>query len=199
MTPADALDLLARAAAFDNRTVGRADAEAWAAALADVPLDGDTLAAVARYYGQPGPDTETGRRRWIEPHHVRHHRRAIRDARLGDTLPPYEPMRPDETGADYVARRRAQIQSIADGRRPRPAIAELATAAPLAITASTAAAYMPPWVRDQLATGAPTAARPELAVACPWCHAGPGQPCTRGRGVRLRETHPARRAAHTAA
>ena len=49
MQPADAAILLAKCAAFDNRTVGRADAEAWAEALDDVRLP-DALAAVTVWY-----------------------------------------------------------------------------------------------------------------------------------------------------
>jgi hypothetical protein len=49
MTPAEAARVLAKAAAFDQRTVGRADAMAWAEALEDVAPD-DALAAVARHY-----------------------------------------------------------------------------------------------------------------------------------------------------
>jgi hypothetical protein len=49
MTPAEALDVLARAAAYDQRTAGRADAEAWAAALPDVP-PGPAIEAVVAWY-----------------------------------------------------------------------------------------------------------------------------------------------------
>ncbi|MFK0297225.1 hypothetical protein ACIQU6_43090, partial [Streptomyces sp. NPDC090442] len=47
MTPADAAELLSLCAAFDRRTIGEADAHAWARALHDVPLDEDTRTAVA--------------------------------------------------------------------------------------------------------------------------------------------------------
>lgn len=49
MTPAEALEVLARAAAYDQRTAGRADAEAWSAALPDVP-PGPAIAAVVAWY-----------------------------------------------------------------------------------------------------------------------------------------------------
>lgn len=49
MTPADAAEILGVAAAFDRRTVGRADAEAWADALAGVRFE-DAVAAVKHHY-----------------------------------------------------------------------------------------------------------------------------------------------------
>ncbi|MFV2094843.1 hypothetical protein ACFHW1_05040 [Micromonospora sp. LOL_014] len=49
MTPGDTARVLAKAAAFDQRTIGEADIAAWHEALAD--LDGaDCLAAVTRHY-----------------------------------------------------------------------------------------------------------------------------------------------------
>ena len=41
MTPSEAAQLLGHCAAFDNRTVGKVDARAWAAALHDLPFDED--------------------------------------------------------------------------------------------------------------------------------------------------------------
>lgn len=91
MNTAEAIRLLAHCAAFDNRQPSRAAAEAWAAALHDVPLDEDTLAAVARYYGTP--DSDSGQK-WIQPHHVRTHRNALRDDRLGPPGPGLSPQIP---------------------------------------------------------------------------------------------------------
>lgn len=51
MTPAEALEVLARAAAFDQRTVGRSDAEAWAAALPDIAAE-EAIPAVAAWYSR---------------------------------------------------------------------------------------------------------------------------------------------------
>lgn len=50
MTPEDIIDVLAKAAAFDNRTVGKADVLAWHEVIGDLDRD-DALAAVARFYG----------------------------------------------------------------------------------------------------------------------------------------------------
>lgn len=49
MTPADAARVLAKAAAYDARTIGDADVMAWSEALADVN-PADALAAVTRHY-----------------------------------------------------------------------------------------------------------------------------------------------------
>lgn len=49
MTPADVARVLAKAAAFDQRTVGEADVMAWHEILAGYDL-GDALAAVTRHY-----------------------------------------------------------------------------------------------------------------------------------------------------
>lgn len=49
MTPGDAARVLAKAAAFDQRTVGAADVAAWHEALSDLDA-ADALAAVARHY-----------------------------------------------------------------------------------------------------------------------------------------------------
>lgn len=49
MSPADVAKVLAKASAFDQRTVGAADVAAWHEVLADVQL-ADALAAVTRHY-----------------------------------------------------------------------------------------------------------------------------------------------------
>lgn len=64
MTPADAAQVLTKAAAFDQRTIGRADALVWAEALDDVAV-GDALEAVTRHY------RESEAR--LMPAHVRRH------------------------------------------------------------------------------------------------------------------------------
>lgn len=49
MTPGDTARVLAKAAAFDQRTVGQADVAAWHEALHDLDVT-DALAAVTRHY-----------------------------------------------------------------------------------------------------------------------------------------------------
>lgn len=121
MKKSEAAKLLGHAAAFDNRTVGEVDATAWASALHDVPFDDDATAAVARYYGTP-PE-RPGERLWIQPHHVKSHRLAIRQERLGTTLPGYVAPAELETGAEFIARRKQQIDAVASGLAPaRPVL-----------------------------------------------------------------------------
>lgn len=117
MNSTEANQLLAHASAFDNRNPSAAAGKAWAAALHDVPLDADTLAAVARYYGTHDPD-EPGKK-WLQPHHVRTHRTAIRTARLGPVGPGLSPeipaADPDDVPA-YLAALRDQHGQAAAGQ-----------------------------------------------------------------------------------
>lgn len=115
MIKKEAAVLLAHAAAFDNRQPSDAAAEAWAAALYDVPLDADAKAAVAAYYTTPPQNPNE--RLWILPHHVRTLRTKIRNKRLENFQ--YEPL-PDETVQEYLARYRGQVQAIASGRIAAP-------------------------------------------------------------------------------
>lgn len=117
MTPSEAAQLLGHCAAFDNRTVGKVDARAWAAALHDVPFDDDAVAAVAAFYGTPPKDPS--QRLWIQPHNVRTGRSRIRSIRLENFQ--YEPVA-DETPAEFVARYQGQIQAVASGRVPAPSV-----------------------------------------------------------------------------
>lgn len=116
MTPSEAAQLLGHCAAFDNRTVGKVDARAWAAALHDVPFDDDAVAAVAAFYGTPPKDPS--QRLWIQPHNVRTGRSRIRSIRLENFQ--YEPVA-DETPAEFLARYKGQVQAIASGRAAAPA------------------------------------------------------------------------------
>jgi hypothetical protein len=72
MTPAEVARVLAKAAAFDQRTIGEADVAAWHEIVAKVEL-ADGLAAVTRHY------TETGAR--IMPADLLRHARAAREDR----------------------------------------------------------------------------------------------------------------------
>lgn len=115
MTPSEAAQLLGHCAAFDNRTVGKVDARAWAAALHDVPFDEDAVAAVAAFYGTPPKDPS--QRLWIQPHNVRTGRSRIRSVRLENFQ--YEPVA-DETPAEFLTRYKGQVQAIASGRVAAP-------------------------------------------------------------------------------
>jgi len=204
MNPSDAAELLAYCAAFDNRTVGTVDARAWAAALNDVPLDGDARAAVARFYGTP---PEKGDRLWMQPHHVRSGRAEIRQQRLGTTLPAYEPPTELETGAEYVARRRAQLDSVAAGRAqgrpvgrltggPAPAVVEGMAAIRERQGLAAIGREVPKVTAAEPAVDVDQVRRPgAMGVACPACQAPIGRPCRnefRGKRRELPKPHAAR-------
>lgn len=218
MTPADAAELLTLAASFDRRTVGEADARAWAAALHAIPLDDDARAAVARHYH----DTD----KWLTPAHVRQQRHTIRAERVNASNVVYDGV-PGETGAQSIARRRALLAAVADGRiegasialavghsPDRPALPAGATRDERDAFAAKRLAelgdYIPRDVEGALAPQRPTraarerlaaAGRPDpLAHACPACRAKADQPC---RNIRIapdgarktsprREPHPSR-------
>ncbi|WP_433233828.1 zinc finger domain-containing protein [Actinomadura nitritigenes] len=189
MNAAEAAQLLAHCAAFDNRKASAAASQAWAAALRDVPLDADALEAVARYYGTEDPDA-TGQR-WIQPHHVRTHRRAIREGRLA-ALP--LPAPPAELARDEAAYRDALLQitrQVADGRVPFRAIAG-GRGAGRASGAEPSTAYRTtrsPEDRDRVLA---------QSVPCPveWCPARAGEPCRSAPDrPAMRRWHPSRLAA----
>ncbi|KWT61870.1 hypothetical protein ADL21_11350 [Streptomyces albus subsp. albus] len=207
MNPSEARKLLAHCAVFDHRRPSVAAAEGWAAALHDVPLDADALAAVARFYGTPPADP--GQRRWIEPHHVRSLRADLRSARTtaageapGPGLPVTEPdADPDDVPA-YLAALRQQRTRAADStsvhRRPvRELVAQVGR------SAEASSPYLPEPARTELGTSVPAFASryerwPELTVSCPKtdCRAPARRPCVTPSGRELREhTHPSRRAA----
>lgn len=197
MTPAEAVQILTMAAAFDRRTIGESDARAWAAALHDVPCDPDARAAVARHFAE---STD-----WFTPAHLKSVRHRIRAERLGDTPPLYEPPPGDETGAEYIARRRAQLDAIAAGRIPRPNPALEAGPSDRLRAALKRVGEMPDHIRQQITAdtggryGARKAGFPELAVPCPRhdCRAQRHMPCKRPSGRELREhTHHQRQTAY---
>ncbi|MYX36753.1 MULTISPECIES: hypothetical protein [unclassified Streptomyces] len=192
MNPADAAELLTLAAAFDRRTIGEADALAWGAALHAVPFDQDARDAVARHYA----DTD----RWITPAHVIQQRTKIRAARIAEANV-FDEGRPDETPAQYLARKRAMNAAIADGRIAWQTVRQAVGAAPgtLALTGGPAPAVaafvarMPDHVAEALGPYRQRRAQREaladaglpdpLNVPCPYapCQARVNEPCRAGR------------------
>lgn len=216
MTPSEAATLLGHIAAFDRRTVGETDARAWAAALHDLPLDQDTLNAVAQFFGDPQRDPEA--QRWIQPHHIRTLRVAIRNERIEAANLLHEPQ-PDETTSQFLRRRRAQLAAAANGHTqpgprqalkggPHPNVAKAIEGAFQAVPTTPVdnPPYVPSMARQVIADALPRWADrylrwPELAIACPnpTCRALPRRACKRPSGKELREhTHPARRDAWNA-
>lgn len=82
MKPSEAVLLLAKAAAFDRRTVGDADAIAWAEALGDTDM---TLAleSITQHYRETTD--------WIMPNHILRYVREIQQSRLRDAGSPDYP------------------------------------------------------------------------------------------------------------
>lgn len=202
MTPLEAGKLLIHAAAFDNRKPSKAASHAWAEALKDMPADPDAYAAVARYYSEPADDDSSGElegTRWIQPHHVRLIRRRIRAKRIPDGAFTYPAHDPDENGNQFVQRRKAQVQAIADGRITAEPIREL-KGGPHPSVADTVAAIgqIPEHLRAELAEAGIGQRRqvwPELAVPCPLhaCRALATRPCRTPKGREMRQgTHPSR-------
>ncbi|MFE0762596.1 zinc finger domain-containing protein [Streptomyces smyrnaeus] len=209
MTPADAAELLTLAAAFDRRTVGEADARAWAAALHAMPLDQDARDAVGRHYAETD--------RWLTPAHVRAQRAKIRAERV-ERANVVDDGHPDETPAQYLARRRALTRAVADGRiapqtatqavgrapgtappaltgGPAPEVAERLAAIGRSIPAE-AAAQLAPYrpVRAERESLAAHGQPDPLDVPCGYCRARVGQPCRMGKNRAKQRTtpHPSR-------
>jgi hypothetical protein len=156
------------------------------------------------------------RQPFISPAEIVAEVRRIRGARLGDTPPAYDPPRGDETGAEYVARRRAQLAAIGDGREQPLAIGAL-TGGPHPDVAARLRQLgdIPPAVRDAVAPRTRTVLDgkrvdgperlprdPALAVDCPRvdCRALRNRPCKRPSGNELHSTvHHQRQDAYAAA
>lgn len=189
MTPEEAGQLLAAAAAFDNRKASVGAAHGWAAALPDVPLDQDTLTAVARYYGTPPRDPET--RLWLEPHHVRTLRAKIRAERLANFV--YEPAQ-EESPRQFVSRLRQQLRAVGDGRQAPAQQAPALTGAPHPSVVRALAGVGRPVPGEGEGEGqAPQVPRPgPLGVECPTCRALIGRPCRMPSGRGTRPPHSAR-------
>ena len=111
MNKAETAELLTFAAAFDQRTIGNADVEAWALTLADLPWDDSTREAVALYYRTPPQNPEE--RRFLQVHHVRTYRSRVRRRRLDSIR---EPAPNEVEDIDFCDELRAIRTAIADGR-----------------------------------------------------------------------------------
>lgn len=154
-----------------------------------------------------------GRQPFVSPGEIVTEIRRIRDARIGDTPPAYLPPADDETGAEYIARRRQQLAAIGDGRE-RPVPIGALTGGPAPDVAErlrhmlARVGEMPDHIRQEITEatngqyGAAKARFPELAVDCPRanCRARRNQPCKTSRGREMRNhTHDQRQDAYAAA
>ncbi|NUP24132.1 MAG: hypothetical protein HOZ81_50370 [Streptomyces sp.] len=95
----------------------------------------------------------------------------------------YEPGDPDEPAHIYLARRRAQIQAVRDGRRP----------AALALPPANGRADLSQIGRQIPPEQQPVRRPGPLGVDCPRCHSPAGKGCrTTHRGRHMADVHPAR-------
>jgi hypothetical protein len=189
----EAAQLLAICCGFDNRQPSELAAQAWSAALKNIPFDQDAKDAVVRYYSTTPKDPDT--RLWIMPHHVRDLRAKIRAERLENFA--YEG-NPDETPLEYLARYRGQLEAVASGAVPAPStvpmleggphrsMAELLSGSVQAVDATGGTEPRP--TVERRATG-------PLGVICPDCNAAIGRPCKSSWRRKPRAPHPARRRA----
>lgn len=173
MKPSEVAELLTFAAAFDRRTVGKADALAWHTVLGDLDLE-QARQAVADHYANS--------RDWIMPSDIRQRVRRARAELVKDFQ--YQPGSPDETAAEYLARRQQQLEAVADGRRP-PVLPALPPGRPIGELAAVGRAIP--------AEPQPVRQPGPFGVACPICHAAVGRPCkTSVLGRRMADAHPSR-------
>lgn len=185
----DAKRLLAACAAFDNRQPSLIAARAWAKALENMPLDQDAFDAVARFYTTPPKNP--GDRLWIQPHDVVTHRKTIRAERVENFV--YEPPDPDESGRQYLARYRRQLDAVASGQAPAPTNAPALTGPPhpTVVQELTGAGKVIPGE----AVAEETPQRGIFGVECPTCQARIGNSCRTGRLGTRRRPHRERLAA----
>lgn len=119
MTPAETAELLTMAAAFDRRTIGKADVMAWHAALADHDLD-DAREALIEHYRET--------RDWLMPADLIAKCRTKRADRIARNLPMDLPpgIDPDDTLA--VQRATRDQRRAAANRQTPPQVAAIAAA-----------------------------------------------------------------------
>ncbi|MFB6593965.1 hypothetical protein ACFWFV_13860 [Streptomyces diastaticus] len=170
MTPSQTAELLGFCAAFDRRTIGKADVLAWQTVLADVDFTAARQAVTEHYAAET---------RWIMPadirQAVRRHRANTADSIQGPGLPAEIPDADPDDVPGYLAALRAQRTRAADGaelkRRP---VAELLAGIGRALPAAVAEIRRPG----------------PLGRTCPTCTAAIGRPCRTPAGrERAPHTH----------
>lgn len=157
MTPSQTAELLTFCAAFDRRTIGKADVLAWHTVLADIDYDAARHAVTAHYA------TET---RWIMPADIR---QAVRKHRA-DTAADYQgpgltadipDADPDDIPAYLAAIRNQRTRAAAGLPLTRRPVRELLANVGQPIPDEVAAVRRPG----------------PLGADCPKCHAPIGRPC----------------------
>ena len=114
MTPAEAAMVLGVASSFDRRTVGEADAQAWAAAMPDVRMVDARDAVVAHY-------RET--RDWVMPADILRRVYVMRRQRLTGITPPTPPRELADRPAAEARWVRMVRRGLGDGMAEADAVA----------------------------------------------------------------------------
>lgn len=186
-------ELLALAAARDQRTTGVADNVAWWQDLNAARVSfADASLALTRYYAEVWPKQDPKRRFRATAPALIEIIRDIRKQRFELANFVYEPD-PDETGAQYVARLRGQLRAVGNGYAPAHSTAELSPRPVAALVAGIAdTKALPAEITDVLAPRR-TGAR---SVRCPKCSAEPRIRCTNDNGKPMAAPHPSRIDAH---
>lgn len=178
MTPSQTAELLTFCAAFDRRTIGKADVLAWHTVLDDIDPDEARTAVTAHYRAQT---------RWIMPADIRNAVLAIHRDRL-DRHTEAHPPAGDTGDHTYQAALLAERRAIASGTTAPhdvPALPSGTNGQPTGRARAILAS-----VGDRIPT--PRAGIVNvLAVPCPRCHATPGRVCTTS-GRKRADVHPAR-------
>lgn len=190
-------EVLALAAARDQRTVGEADILAWHADLnAGRVTRNDAVAALTRFYAVEMAGLEPDERRRVTTPDVISLARKIRNERLENFL--YEPPSGD-SDPQYLARLRGQIAEVMDGRRtPLAALPPMEGGpAPKVLALLAGIGEMPDMGDDKPAETSPVKRPGPLGVRCPTCQAAIGRPCRaperNGKQGREKAPHNARR------
>jgi hypothetical protein len=113
VTRDEVIDLLTVMTAFDRRTGGPSDVDAWQAAVGDLDFEDARDAAVGHYR-----DTDA----WLMPAHIRRRVKAIRAARLERAPVSGPPEELADNPAAYIQALRDQASADASGRRGPHAI-----------------------------------------------------------------------------
>lgn len=185
--------LLDSAAARDQRSTDPADHVAWWTDLNTARVSyADAKLAMAKYYAEVWPRQDPRQRFRVTAPVLIEIVGKIRDKRheLANFI--YEPD-PDETGAEYVRRKQAQLRAVGDGYAPAHSTAELSPRPVAALVAGIAnAKALPPEIAGLLAERRFGA----KSIRCPKCSAAPSARCTNDNGKPMSGLHPSRVDAH---
>lgn len=192
-------ELLALAAARDQRSTGTADNVAWWEDLnaARVTFK-DAKLALTRYYAEVWPKQDPRQRFRATAPVIIEIAQGIRKKRHEEANFVYEPV-DGETGAEYAARRQRQLRAIGDGQQPVYSMRELTRGPEESkqildgmIAGVSQRMPLPPEIAQVLANARPAG----LEVSCPRCHAEPNRKCTDpGTGRAMKRLHDSRVAA----